>query len=164
MLTELKNKICYSLLHPYFSLVNRLIVGSVFLFAGISKINYTSLLISGIEKYEIISGNLAILLGRFLPPLEIVLGFFLIAGVLLKASICISGLLVLSFTISKITAIARGLEITVCPCFGPAMPLFELHSLATNLVMILLILQILLQKDNLLSLDALFLTENKPMH
>ena len=94
--------------------------------------------------------------GRALPPLEILLGTLLVLGILLKVSASLSGLLVLSFTIAKITALARGLAIDICPCFGPAVPLLTVHSLAIDFVLLALALQLLLHRGEFLSVDALF--------
>ena len=133
------------LLHPYFTLFSRVVLGSVFIFAGLAKIPHTDTLIWEIEKYHILPRSLARVYGRVLPPLEIVLGVFLIFDIWLKVSSPLSGLLVLSFIIAKITAFARGLDIKICPCFGPAVPLLAVHSLAIDFALLVLALQPLLQ-------------------
>jgi len=134
-------------------------LGGVFIFAGIVKLPHTDTLVWEIEQYHILSSSLATVYGHTLPPLEIVLGVFLVLGVLLKISASLSGLLVLSFTIAKVTALARGLDIDICPCFGLAVPLLEVHSLAIDFVLLALVLQLLLHKGEFLSVDALFSTE-----
>jgi len=68
-------------------------------------------------------------------------------------------LLVLSFTIAKLNALARGLDIDVCPCFGPAMPLFLVPSLAIDFVLLMLVIQLLLHKSDFLSLGSWFTTK-----
>ena len=145
------------LLHPYFTLFSRVALGGVFIFAGIAKIPHTDTLIWEIEQYHILPSNLARVYGQVLPPVEIVLGAFLLFGIWLKISASLGGLLVLSFIIAKITAFAQGLDIDICPCFGPAVPLLVTHTLAIDFVLLALALQLLLSRTRFLSVDALFL-------
>jgi len=111
------------LFHPYSVLFSRLAFGGIFVFAGIVKLPHIDTLILEINQYHVLSSNLAMVYGRALPYLEIILGSFLILGIFLRISASIGGLLVLSFTIAKIGALVQGLDIDICPCFGPAVPL-----------------------------------------
>ena len=146
------------LLHPYFTLLSRVVLGGVLVFAGIAKIQHVDTLIWEINQYRILPDSLTTVYGYTLPPLEIVLGVFLLLGIWLKISASLSGLVVLSFTIAKIAAFARGLDIDICPCFGPAVPLLAVHSLAIDFVLLALALQLLLHRGEFLSVDALFST------
>jgi len=141
--------------HPYFTLVSRLILGGVFIFAGIAKLPHISTLIWEIEQYQILPESLAIAYGYALPPIEITLGTLLIFGILIRITASVSGLAVLSFAIAKIAAIARGLDFDICPCFGPAMPLLTMHSLAIDFVLLALAIQLISHRSEFLSVDAL---------
>jgi len=154
--TDRRKHLARLLLHPYFTLLSRVVLGGVLIFAGIVKLPHTRTLIWEIDQYHILPGSLATVYGHALPSLEIVLGSLLVLGVWLKISASLSGLLVLSFTIAKITAIARGLDIDICPCFGPAVPLLAVPSLAIDFVLLALVLQLLLHRGEFLSVDALF--------
>ena len=145
------------LLHPYFTLFSRVVLGGVLIFAGIVKLPHTYNLIWEINQYHILPSSLVTIYGRSLPLLEIILGILLVLGIWLKISASLSGLLVLSFAIAKITALARGLDIDICPCFGPAVPLLAVHTLAIDFVLLALALQLLLSRVIFLSVDALFL-------
>jgi uncharacterized membrane protein YphA (DoxX/SURF4 family) len=149
------------LLHPYLTLFSRVALGGVFIFAGIAKISHTNVLIWEIKQYHILPDILATWYGRLLPPVEIVLGALLVLGVLQRISASLSGLLYLSFIISKIVAYAWGLDISICSCFGPAVPLLSTYTLAIDFVMLALALQIVLHKGEFLSLDTLFLRKSK---
>jgi uncharacterized membrane protein YphA (DoxX/SURF4 family) len=142
------------LLHPYVSLFSRLVLGGIFLFAGIIKLPHIETLIWEIEQYQILPEFLVSAFGYTLPTLEITLGTLLVFGIILRASTVVSGLLVISFTIAKLTAFTRGLEIDVCPCFGPAMPLFLLPSLAIDFVLLMMVIQLLLRKGDFLSVGS----------
>ena len=141
--------------HPYFTLVSRLILGGVFIFAGIVKLPHISTLIWEIEQYQILPESLARVYGYALPPIEIALGILLVLGILIKISAPVSGLVVLSFIIAKISAFARGLDISICPCFGPAIPLLAIHSLAIDFVLLALVTQLISHRGEFLSVDAL---------
>ena len=144
------------LLHPYFTLLSRVVLGGVLIFAGVLKLPHTHTFIWEINQYHILPSSLATAYGYTLPPVEIVLGSLLVLGLWLKISASLSGLLVLSFTIAKIAAFARGLDIDICHCFGPAVPLLAVPSLAVDFVLLALAIQILLHRGEFLSMDALF--------
>ena len=144
------------LLHPYFTLFSRVALGGVFIFAGVVKLPHTGSFIGHINKYHILPSNLATVNGYVLPPLEVVLGILLVFGIYLRISASLTGLLVLSFTIAKVTAFARGLDIHICPCFGPIVPLLTMQSLAIDFVLLALVLQLLLHRGEFLSVDDLF--------
>ena len=154
--TDRRKHVARLLLHPYFTLLCRVVLGGVLIFAGIVKLPHTRTLIWEIDQYHILPSSLATVYGHTLPPLEIVLGSLLVLGVWLKISASLSGLLVLSFTIARITAFARGLDIDICPCFGAAVPLLAVPSLAIDFVLLALALQLLLHRGEFLSVDALF--------
>ncbi len=152
--------ISVSLLHPYVTLISRLALGGILVLAGIVKLPNIETLIWEIEQYQILPDFLAVAYGWSLPIIEITLGMLLVLGIYVRTSAVVSGLVVLSFTIAKLNALARGLDIDVCPCFGPAMPLFLLPSLAIDFVLFILVIQLLLHKSEFLSLGA-WLTAKK---
>jgi uncharacterized membrane protein YphA (DoxX/SURF4 family) len=149
------------MVHPYLTVFSRAALGGIFMFSGIAKISYTDTLIREINQYHILSGWLAEFFGRVLPPLEIVLGAFLILGIWLRVSAAIGGLLCLSFTIAKVSAYARGLDIAVCSCFGPAVPLLSSYTLAIDIVLLVLALQIIFHRGEILSIDALVMRKER---
>ena len=144
------------LLHPYFTLFTRVVLGGVLMFAGIEKLPHADTLIWEINQYQILSSSLATIYGYILPPLEILFGSLLILGVFLRVSASLSGLLVLSFIIAKISASVRGLTIDICPCFGPAVPMLTVHSLVIDFILLVLAFQIILHRGEFLSIDAIF--------
>jgi len=149
------------LLHPRLTLTSRIALGGVFIFAGVAKVNYPATLVWEINQYHILPHSLATAYGYVLPTLEIVLGILLVLGLFLRISASVSGLVVLSFTIAKITALARGLGIDICGCFGSAVPLLSVHSLVIDFVLLTLALQILFHRGELLSLGAWFSAKMK---
>jgi len=138
--------------HPYLTLASRIAVGGVFIFAGVAKLPYIDSLIREINQYQILPSGLATAYGHVLPSLEIAVGILLVVGLFLRVSASLSGLVVLSFTVAKVTALARGLDIAICTCLGPAVPLLAVHSLAIDFVLLVLATQILLHRGKFLAL------------
>jgi uncharacterized membrane protein YphA (DoxX/SURF4 family) len=136
----------------YTSLVFRLILGGIFIFAGFAKIHNISALVNEINQYQILPPALASLYGHVLPYAEIIIGVLLVLGIALRISAGIAGLMLISFTASKITALAMHLNIRTCECFGLARPLLSSQSLAIDIVMLLLAAQIIIFRNELLSI------------
>jgi len=129
-------------------------LAGVFIFAGMAKLPYIDTLIWEIKQYHILPHDLATVYGYVLPPLEIALGILLVVGLFLRISASVSVLVVLSFTIAKIVAFARGFDISICGCFGSAVPLLSIYSLAIDFVLLALALQIVFHRGEFLSLGA----------
>ncbi len=115
---------------------------------------HTDTLIWEIEQYQILPGYLASAYGHALPFAEIILGALLVLGVILKISASLSGLLTLSFVIAKATALVKGLDIDICNCFGPAVPLLSVYSLAIDFLLLALAIQLSFNESKFLSLNA----------
>ena len=123
-----------------------LIVGAMFIFAGIAKILNLDQLIADLQHLRFASafadlGNLSladpaefahdinnfrilpwiasVALGFYLPWLEIFCGLGLVFRVLYRGALSILIALIVVFTLATIAAKARGLDIT-CGCFGHA--------------------------------------------
>jgi uncharacterized membrane protein YphA (DoxX/SURF4 family) len=146
--------------HRYFTLFSRIVLGGIFIFAGAVKINHiyplypegVKSLFQEIMEYKILPQDLAIAYSYVLPPLEILLGILLISGIFLRSGAIVSGLVTLSFTIAKVSALIRHLDIGICGCFGPTVPLLSTQSLALDFVMLALAVQIFFHRGEFLSL------------
>jgi len=141
--------------HRYFTLFSRIVLGGIFIFAGQAKmfpIENVDTLIWEINQYNMLPHQLATAYGWVLPPLEILIGLLLIAGIFLKTSSVVGGLITLSFIIAKASAMIRGLDISICPCFGSAVKLLAVHSLIIDFVMLALVAQIFFHRGEFLAL------------
>ncbi len=95
----------------------RLIVGGVFLSAGVLKAVDPAQFAKDVDNYRMLPFAASAALALYLPWLEILAGTALVAGVWRRgASLVIGGMLVV-FLIALGSAWARGLDIT-CGCFG----------------------------------------------
>jgi putative oxidoreductase len=140
-----------------------LIVGAMFIFAGIAKILNLDQLIADLQHLRFASafadlGNLSladpaefahdinnfrilpwiasVTLAFYLPWLEIFCGLGLVFRVLYRGALSILTALIVVFTLATIAAKVRGLDIT-CGCFGHASQHWSLPAhLATNLAIL----------------------------
>jgi uncharacterized membrane protein YphA (DoxX/SURF4 family) len=149
---KLKNTFTVILRSGYTSLVFRLILGGIFIFAGFAKIHNISALVNEINEYQILPQALASLYGHILPWAEIIIGVLLVLGIALRITAGIASLMLISFTVSKIAALAMHLNIRTCDCFGLARPLLSSQSLAIDIVMLLLAAQIIIFRKELRSI------------
>ena len=103
--------------HKTVLLVFRLVLGGLFVYAGIVKVLDPLDFAQNIRNYRLVGQSLAFIAALILPWLEIVAGVFLIAGIWKRgAALIISGLLVFFIVLTLVTMI-RGLDVD-CGCFG----------------------------------------------
>jgi uncharacterized membrane protein YphA (DoxX/SURF4 family) len=95
----------------------RIILGLVFIYASYDKILHPAAFAKIVHNYQILPDELINLTAIFLPWLELVIGSFLIIGILLPGSVFIGNLLLIIFFLVIIYNKARGLDIS-CGCFS----------------------------------------------
>lgn len=99
------------------TLVVRLVIGGVFIYAGVTKIFDPAAFAEAIQGYRLTTYRLAYFMALYLPFLEILCGALLIAKRTSLPAATIATALMAVFTLALITAWARGLDID-CGCFG----------------------------------------------
>jgi len=105
--------------------VAALIVGALFVFAGLTKIVEFQPLrwvdpmefARAIDNYKILPWSISVRLAFYLPWLEILCGFALLLRRLYSGALALVLALMCVFIVASIVAKARGLDIT-CGCFG----------------------------------------------
>ncbi len=147
-----KNNYFLVLLAKYTTPFYRLVIGGVFVFAGLAKIGHIDSLIWEMEQYHLLPDTLAKIYGYILPYSEIVIGLFLLAGILLRTSASLAGVLTLSITIAKISVMVRGISIEYCPCFGPFIPLHMVQSFVIDILVLLFVILIIIRPNTTLTL------------
>ena len=98
-------------------LVFRLVLGGLFVYAGVVKVLAPLDFAQAIRNYDLVGQSLSFIAAIILPWLEILAGAFLVAGIWKRgAALVISGLLVFFIVLTVVTMI-RGLDVD-CGCFG----------------------------------------------
>lgn len=107
----------WSSIRPWLGTVVRLVLGGVWLYAGISKLSDPRAFLQAVRAYDASPEWLSKALAYGLPVFEVCLGVLLVAGVITRAAAILSAPLLLMFVIGVLQAAARDLKIT-CGCFG----------------------------------------------
>ncbi|WP_296700870.1 BT_3928 family protein [Algoriphagus sp.] len=139
--------------------VLRLLVGGLFIFSGLIKVNDpvgTSIKLE--EYFDVFSNDIAgffsifepfaLPIGVFLVVLEVGLGVMLILGVKSKFTVWSLGIMILFFTFLTFYS-AYFNKVTDCGCFGDAIKLTPWESFYKDIILLVLIAILLLFKDDL---------------
>jgi uncharacterized membrane protein YphA (DoxX/SURF4 family) len=133
--------------------VARILVGLLFIFSGLVKINDPLGFSYKLEEYfEVFHlpflNSLALSLSVILCSLEIILGFALLIGV--RAVTVAWGLLLLIIFFSFLTFYSAYFHVVqTCGCFGDAIPLTPWQSFSKDLVLLLLIVVLFINRRNI---------------
>jgi len=101
----------------FITMVLRLGVGGLFVWAGVLKALDPMAFLKSIENYQILPHAVALVAAFYLPYLEIFCGLGVIFKRLYAGALAILGCLTLVFLAALLSAWARGLDID-CGCFG----------------------------------------------
>jgi len=99
--------------------VLRLVIGAVFLTAGVLKVGHPTPLAVTIADFALLPSVLIAPLAILLPYVEIGLGFYLIVGLFTRYVAAIAAIQLLIFAGAIASVVVRGIH-TSCGCFGPA--------------------------------------------
>jgi uncharacterized membrane protein YphA (DoxX/SURF4 family) len=139
----------------YTSTLLRLLLGGLFLFAGLNKIVHLEEFKVVVSNYRLLPGFAIIPFASILAWIELVAGVFLIAGLKTKASTLTILILLILFMIGVGISLLRGLDIE-CGCFdtkgGQKMGMIVLLK---EVSLFALGLQILLYDKGFLAIDSL---------
>ncbi|HSA95807.1 MAG TPA: MauE/DoxX family redox-associated membrane protein [Acidobacteriota bacterium] len=132
-------------------LVCRVVLGGLFIYAGVVKIADPLGFAQDIRNYRLVGQSLSFIVATVLPWLEVLAGAFLIAGIWKRgAALVISGLLVFFIVLTLVT-MARGLDVD-CGCFGSLSRKSGWGVVLEDLGMLVLGLIVLLEGPKKLSL------------
>ena len=106
---------------PWISTAARVVLGGVFLIAGVLKAVDPQTSVAAVQAYQLLPAGLVTLVGWGLPFAEIALGMLLLTGLATRvAAVAAAGLLLI--LIAAVASVAvRGLSID-CGCFGGGGP------------------------------------------
>lgn len=141
------------------TLVIRIILGSIFILAGISKIVDPVRFFHSVVAYAIVSEELAAYIAIIVPTLELVLGVLLIIGYKIKSAVFTMLCLMMAFSVFILINIFRGKSFQ-CGCFNlPVIGSFidgriGLKLLVRNVIISGLLFLVFFVKNNLFSIDT----------
>ena len=141
-----------------FSLLFRILLGLIFLFAGIAKISDPVRFIFTLREFNLFSEAVIPFMVLYLPWLEFILGLFLILGLLYRASAFLLACLNTMFAIAILTVVVRGMEID-CGCFGMLADILkipdsaDIKAVIRNVIFIGISVYIFIVKKTLFSLE-----------
>ena len=99
------------------SLILRLVVGGVFIAAGVLKVLQPATFAADIGNYRLLPHEAINLLAITLPWIEVVAGLLLVLGAWRRASASMIAVMLIVFLLAIGQALARGLDVR-CGCFG----------------------------------------------
>ncbi len=137
----------------------RLILGFIFIVAGLSKISDPVGFLISLRAFELLPQTVDRFFAVYLPWLEFVLGLFLTLGILCRtSSLMLAGINVI-FMLAILSVIIRG-KVIDCGCFGLLSDVLRLpdsadmKAVARNIVFILMCLHIFRMKETPVSLEG----------
>jgi putative oxidoreductase len=114
----------------------RLLIGATLVFSGATKLSIHSRFVDIVNSYQLLPHSLATAYALALPWAELVIGAYLLLGILVRPSALVAVLMGISFTVVNISTIIRG-EKQCLSCFGEAIILSVWQSLAIDVLIII---------------------------
>jgi uncharacterized membrane protein YphA (DoxX/SURF4 family) len=99
-------------------LVGRVLLGGIFLLAGIPKVQDPGAFAAAVRAYHLLPPSLVVPFALVLPWIEILVGAYLLAGFQTRLVSIAAGLLLAMFIVALTTALVRGDAAHACGCFG----------------------------------------------
>ena len=140
---------------PLVALIMRLLVGASFIFAAVTKLPLHSQFVAIVQSYHLLPEPLATMYGLALPWAELLVGCYLIAGILIRPSAVITILISISFMVANASALSQG-EQYCGSCFGEAVPLPVALALSVDVLIVIAALLLLMfgGRKQLLGFDS----------
>ena len=137
--------------------ITRILVGLLFIFSGLIKLNdplgFSYKLEEYFEVFHIVFLNpLSVFISITLCALEVILGLFLLAGFYAKKVAW--GLLLLIVFFTFLTFYSTAFDVVkTCGCFGDAIPLTPWQSFTKDLILLVLIVYVFINKNGIQSIS-----------
>ena len=134
-------------------LVLRIIIGTIFLVAGATKVGHGDLFAAQIAGFRILPQPVIAPLAIALPYLEMLVGAYLVLGLFTRITAWIAVAMLATFDLAIASAVVRGLVVS-CGCFGPNDATVTTWSeVARDAVFVLLAVIVALRAPGALAVD-----------
>lgn len=125
----------------YLALVLRICVGSVFIYASMSKIPYPAQFAEATASYRLVPYWLLNLGAVILPWVEFVCGLFLVIGFMTRASAILIACMMILFNVMVLINMIWGAPIT-CGCYDTVGEPIGWRKILENVIMLIFTIQI----------------------
>ncbi len=134
-------------------LILRIVLGAIFLFAGVSKAGHADQFAAQIAGFRLLPQAAIAPLAVALPYLEILLGGYLVVGLFTRTAAWLAVALLAVFDLAVASAVVRGMTVS-CGCFGPTdTTVTTWAEVARDAVFVLLAVIVALRPPGALALD-----------
>jgi uncharacterized membrane protein YphA (DoxX/SURF4 family) len=121
----------------------RLIIGGLFIYAGVIKIADPLGFARDIQNYRILPPAACLFIALILPWFEALSGAFLIVGIFKRTSAWLLSFLLAGFIVLVIITMARGLDVD-CGCFGSLSRKADGRLILEDALMLFMVLEVAL--------------------
>jgi uncharacterized membrane protein YphA (DoxX/SURF4 family) len=125
----------------YLAFLLRVLLGSFFLYASMSKIPYPAQFAEAVANYRLVPFSLLNLGAVILPWVEFVCGLFLIIGFMSRACTILIGLMLIMFNAMVLINMYWGAPIT-CGCYDTVGEPIGWRKISENLVLLIFAVQV----------------------
>ena len=134
-------------------LLLRLVLGAIFIVAGVSKLGHAIDFAQQIAAFRLLPQGVIAPMALALPFLEVLLGAYLVIGLFTRIAAWVAAVLLLAFDAAIASAVVRGLTLS-CGCFGPNdKSVTTWGEVARDAVFVLLAIIVALRPPGPLALD-----------
>ena len=144
-------------MQPGISTLLRLVMGVVFLVAGLSKLSNLAIAELSVKSYQLLPNDVAAVVGVVLPILEVALAVLLLLGVGTRVTAILLSVMLVAFIVGIGSLWARGI-IAQCGCFGGTLIMTEAPSypleIARDCLMLLATVWLVIWPRTFLSVDG----------
>lgn len=123
----------------------RLVVGGVFIWAGLLKILDPLGFAQSISNYRVFPHWMSFFLALVLPWMEVICGVFLVLGLFRRSSALLLSLFLMTFLVLIASAMARGIDVD-CGCFGRFSQKVSYRLLVTDMILLFFSLNLFLKR------------------
>lgn len=103
---------------PALSIAARLIVGAIFLIAGLDKVQAPGAFADAVRAFHILPPALVLPFALTVPWLELLVAAYLLSGFMTRVSAALAALLLISFVVAIARSLVTGDTAHACGCFG----------------------------------------------
>ncbi len=154
-MTSLFSKLNNSPLMPYITFLLRVLLGGLFIWSGVSKLQHMFLFQAAVGAYGILPASFVPVVAKALPWLEVMAGFYLIIGLFTRFASGLMAVMLTVFIVAISRALLNGQEID-CGCYlaGHSEPV-SIKKLAEDVGLLLISLYLFIQPKHWLAVDSL---------